>query len=238
MSTYQSLYCVIRDTICSCACKAIVSVRQALSSFAMPLWFFAVILLSVSFPVRVVSATTGSAEQPDSLQNCDSVSVFTENILFPKSSAVILRDFAENGSAIDSIRRFFTVADSLNLIDVKVIGSHSPEGRSAFNKKLAKARARALGNLVRELAPAVNPEVSTSQPAGDASDYRSLRSAKLQIFYRKIVAVCEKMLPDTAVRQEKVVAKEPCDSVAAETQSVDTVSTITPPQWRNSLPSK
>ena len=36
------------------------------------------------------------------------------------------------------------------------------------------------------------------------------------------------MLPDTADRREKVVPKESCDSVAAETQFVDTVSTITP----------
>lgn len=157
----------------------------------MPLWFFAVILLCVSFPVRGTSAPTGSAEQPDSLQNSDSVSVFTENILFPKSSAVILRDVAGNGSAIDSIQRFLSLTDSLNIIDVTVIGSHSPEGGNAFNKNLAEARARALDSLVREIIPTINPEVSISQPAaGHTGDYRRLRSAKLQVVYRKIVAVC------------------------------------------------
>lgn len=230
-SIYQVLNCTIRLATGSCPRNVVMSGKHYRAAFGVSMRFcIGILLFFVSLPVHGSSAVADSAEQTDSLQNCDSICVFTENLLFPQSSAVILRDFAENGAAIDSIRRFFTVTDSLNLIDIEVIGSYSPEGKAAFNEKLAEARARALGNLVREIASSVNPEVSTSHiAAGQTHDYRKLRSAKLQIAYRNTTVVSGTVFPDTAALQEKTVPEEPCDSAAAETHCTDTVRTITPP---------
>lgn len=60
MSTSQYHNCVVGNAICSGARKVAWSVGQALSSFAMPLWICAVVLLSVSLPVHGASVFTGA----------------------------------------------------------------------------------------------------------------------------------------------------------------------------------
>ncbi len=178
--------------------------------------------LFFSLPVRGASVVVGSVVPTDTLQNRDNLCVFTEKILFPKASSVIFRGFSENASAIDSIRRFLSVNDSRNLIDIRVIGSHSPEGKNTFNKKLAEARARSLRSLIREIAPGVNPELSISHPtAGQTEDYRSLRKAELQIRYRDIVSAYNKSLVDTMRRQEKAWSTDMGNDVAAEAHGTD-----------------
>lgn len=228
------------DAICSGARKEVVSVRRALSSFAvvMPLWSCAVILLLLSLPVHGISVFTVSESKTDTLHNSNDVCVFTETLLFPKASSVVLRDFAGNGAAIDSIYRFFSVTGTRNLIGIKVIGSYSPEGKYAFNINLAKARARALGSLVREIDRAVNPELSISHPvAGQTDDYRSLRNAELQIFYRNIVSAGNMIPLDTVHRQGGADATEVCDDVMEETCGSDTMSSPSPPINLNSCKS-
>lgn len=230
MSTYQLINCANRDAICSGVRKVVVPVRQALFSFAMPLWFCAVILLSVSLPVHGTSILIGSEGTTDTLHNSNDVCVFRETLLFPKASSAVLRDFAGNRAAIDSICRFFLVTDTRNLIDIKVIGSYSPEGKYAFNINLAKARAHALGSLVRKIDHTVNPELSISHPVvGQADDYRRLRSAELQIVYRNIASACNEPLPDAALRQEDIVPNDAYDHAAAEIHGADTIGSITPP---------
>lgn len=205
MSACQLLDCAIGCAICSGARKAVVSVRQALSSVNMPFLFSAVILMSFSLPLQGSPVSTVSECTTDTLYNSNDVCVFTETLLFPKASSVVLRDFAGNEAAIDSIRSFFSVTDTRNLIDIKVIGSYSPEGGYAFNKKLAEARARAFGSLVREIDHTVNPELSISHPAvGQTGNYRNLRSAELQISYRNIVSVGNMLSVDTMCRQTGV----------------------------------
>lgn len=230
MSTCRLINCAIRDTICSGVRNAVVSVRQALFPLVMPLWFCAVILLSVSLPVHGTPVFTGSEDTTDTVYNSNGVCVFTETLLFPKSSSAVLRDFAGNGAAIDSICRFFAVTDTRKLIDIKVTGSYSPEGKYAFNINLAEARARALGGLVRKIDHALKPELSVSHPVvGQTDDYRSLRSAELQIVYRNIVP--RNMSPhDTVRRQGAHGANGVCDNVMAETCAPDTVS-LPPPEW-------
>lgn len=218
MSTCRLINYAIRDTICSGARKAVVSVRQALFSFVMPLWFCAVILLSVSLPVHGTSVFAGSECSTDTFHNSNDVFVFTKTLLFPKASSVVLPDFAKNRATIDSIRRFFSVTDTRNLIDIKVIGSYSPEGKYAFNKKLAEVRARALGSLVREINHTVNPVLSINHPVvGQTNNYQSLRSAELQISYRSMESARNMLYLDTVRRQEGAGATGEADNVMAET---------------------
>lgn len=179
--------------------------------------------LFVSWPARGASVVVGSTAPTDTLRNRDNVCVFTEKILFPKASSVILRGFSENAYAIDSIRRFLSVNDSRNLIDIRVIGSHSPEGKNTFNKKLAEARARSLGDLIREIAPGVNPELSIVRPAGGhTDDYHSLRKAELHIRYRDIISAHNKLLRDTVCLQGNTLPEEAGGNASADGCGVDT----------------
>lgn len=90
MSTSQYHNCVVGNAICSGARKVAGSVGQALSSFAMPLWICAVVLLSVSLPVHGASVFTGADDttndnvmaQPYALE-CDGCRLFaTTNMLY------------------------------------------------------------------------------------------------------------------------------------------------------------
>ena len=229
-STYQLLNCVIRGATGSGSRKAVMPSRHYRSAFVMSLHLSVGVLLSVSLPAHSASVVTNSVIQTDTLHYCNNMCVFTKNILFPKASAVVLQDFANNGATIDSIRQFFSVTASQNLLNIKVTGSYSPEGEYAFNKNLAEARASALGRLVRDIAPGVNPETSINHPAaGQACDYRSLRSAELQIVYRNIASVGPKMCSDTTGRQETIVSKHPLDNALDEIRETDTISSTTPP---------
>lgn len=234
MSTYHLIDCIFRGAICSDARKVISSVRQALSSFAMPLWFCAIILLSVSLPAHGTSVIIDSTDSKDRLNNSNAVCVFTETLLFPKASSVVLQDFARNRLAIDSIYRFFSVTDTRNLIDIKLIGSYSPEGKKAFNINLAEARARALDSIVRKIDHSVNPKLSISHPAsGQTANYRSLRSAELQVVYLNTISARDMSLLDTVCRKEGVEATGASDNVMAEQCVSDTTSQFTPPNTNN-----
>lgn len=205
-------------------CGNVWSGRHCRSAFVVPARFSVGILLLVSLPVRGATPVVASSDSSDTLHNCSNVRVFTRSLLFPKASDVVLHDFAENGEAIDSIRSFLSLTDSRWFLNVKIIGSYSPEGKYAFNKKLAEARACALARLVSTIAPGVKSEISIGQSvAGQTVDYRSLRRAELQISYRNIASPCSKLLSDTAKRKETIVPKGNFDNVACETHVVDTI---------------
>lgn len=105
-------------------------------------------LLLVAFFVSLYA----NAISPDLIadaKSCDSVFIFQERILFPRASAIVSRDFAGNQEHIDSIRSFLSKADIGNFINVRVVGSYSPEGEYSFNKSLAEARALALKDIVK-----------------------------------------------------------------------------------------
>lgn len=230
MLTYKLISFANRNAICSGTRKVVVAVGQALFSFSMPLWFCAVILLSVPLPVYGTSAFTGSEGKTDTLQNNSGISVFRETLLFPKASSVVLRDFEGNGAVIDSICRFFSDTANRNLIDIKVTGSYSPEGKYWFNIDLAEARARALARLVRKINQTVNPELSVRHNVvGQADDYRRLRSAELQIVYRNIVSDFNELLPDASPRQKDLGSNEGNDNAVAKTHEADTTCSITTP---------
>lgn len=231
MSTCQLHNCVVGNAICSGARKVAGSVGQALSSFAMPLWTCAVVLLSVSLPVHGASVFTGSDDTTDTLPDSNDVCVFTETLLFPKASSAVIRDFARNGAAIDSIHRFFSVTDTRNLVDIKVTGSYSPEGDNAFNINLAEARARALGSLVRAIDHSINPKLSIGHPAARRTDdYRTLRNAELQVVYHNIASAREMPPHDTVCRPGVADATGICDNIMEEPCVSDT--TCLPPPCR------
>lgn len=126
-----------------------------------------------------------SETQTDTLRNNSEVSVFTERVLFPKATAVVLHDFARNNVHLDSIFSFLRKTGSPNFLNIKVTGSYSPEGENSFNAKLANARASALVDLVRKIKPEVNPVTTITPPLkGCGIDYRQLRYAELHIVYR------------------------------------------------------
>lgn len=105
-------------------------------------------MLLVAFFVSLYA----NAISPDLIadaKSCDSVFIFQERILFPRASAIVSRDFAGNQEHIDSIRSFLSKADIGNFINVRVVGSYSPEGEYSFNKSLAEARALALKDIVK-----------------------------------------------------------------------------------------
>lgn len=229
-STYQLLNCVIREAVGCGSRNVVMSGKHYHAAFVVSTRFCTGIILLLSLPVHGASVITDYAEQTDSLHNCSNVCVFTEHLLFPKSSAIVLRDFAGNGPAIDSIRRFLSVTDTRNFLNIKITGSYSPEGKYAFNQKLAYARANALSRLVLEIDPDADPEISISHPAdGQIGDYRHMRKAELHIVYRNITSDYNKQLPDTASRKEHIVPEEVCDNVATETHGTDTISSTTPP---------
>lgn len=144
------------------------------------------LLSSVSLHAAAAPGATAcrhDAVSSDTLRN-DTVAVFKENILFPKSSAVVSRDFSGNGSRIDSIRSFLTSTDAGRLLDVKVTGSYSPEGDFSFNTGLGHARADALADMVADLLPDIAPATAVRHPFGQKAPYPLLRSAELCILYR------------------------------------------------------
>lgn len=115
----------------------------------------------------------------------DSLSSFYQRILFPKSSSVISYDFADNRIHLDSIRAFLSDSADRKLECVNIIGSYSPEGRYAFNTKLANARARALEDFARKFNPEITTKTSVAVPADKgSSQFRLQRFAELQILYR------------------------------------------------------
>lgn len=100
--------------------------------------------------------------------------------------------FAENRTHIDSIRSFLSASDSGRFLSVSIAGSYSPEGRYAFNTRLAEARAEALASLVREIVPGIGAEMSVRHPSkGTKTPYRQMRAAELKIVYRDTSQPCD-----------------------------------------------
>ncbi len=137
----------------------------------------------------------------------DTVYTFTGKVLFPKASAVVSPDFSDNSRHIDSIRSFLSSSDTGNLLSVKVIGSYSPEGKYAFNTKLATARALAMADIVKGFNPALTPAISIKHPHG-GYDYSRQRFAELQIVWQSKTedTVADTLSPakeDTAVSESR-----------------------------------
>lgn len=162
------------------------------------------LFFSISLPATALAAGSIAPTEPSHDEDVppiynDTLSVYTQKILFPRASAVVLRDFAGNDARIDSIASFLAGTGARNLLNVRVTGSYSPEGTHAFNINLADARARALAGLIRKMNPDVRPETSIRYPSeGQGSDYRQLRAAELQIIYRHAAAAGDATVADTA----------------------------------------
>lgn len=142
--------------------------------------------------LAVSLCTHASALMPDSLTipvtvcgNDNARAVFREKILFPKSDAVVRHDFAGNRTHIDSISSFLSNADNRNLLNVQVTGLYSPEGEYHFNIGLARARARAMVDLIKEFNPGIAPVTDIRHPSKAVSrtDYAQYRCAELEIVY-------------------------------------------------------
>lgn len=97
-------------------------------------------------------------------RSCDSVFIFQERILFPRASAIVSGGFAGNQKHLDSIRSFFSKADAEDFINVRVVGSYSPEGEYSFNKTLAEARALALKDVAKRYNADIEPAVIVISP--------------------------------------------------------------------------
>lgn len=163
--------------------------------------FLAFFQIFLSLHANVFAA--GPIAQADTLHNSDTVFIFTENILFPKSSAVVLPDFMGNSARIDSICSFLSRTDTQNLLSVKVIGSYSPEGKYIFNTNLAEARARALAGLVQEIDREISPVVSIKHPLrGQNAEYWQQRHAELQIACRNNADADNTVVADAGCRDE------------------------------------
>lgn len=136
------------------------------------------------FSIQLNAAASGPASSSDE-RSCDTVSIYSRSVLFPKASHVLSRDFGDNGDRLDSIVSFLSSAQSGDLLSVKVAGSYSPEGEYSYNTDLAYARARALADFVKKVNPALNPSSTVVHPQSSlVADYPQLRSAELRILFR------------------------------------------------------
>lgn len=167
--------------------------------------------------LRIHAIATDSI--PDTLHH-DTIRTFTEKILFPKASAIVSGQFAGNQAHIDSIRSFLSNSEGRNHLSVKIIGSYSPEGKYAFNAKLAKARASALADIVKEFNPSANPATSITHPAGWNVNFSQQRFAELQIVYQHCQSNAAK--DDTVAPAANEISPE--NDLVSEAQPVDTIA--------------
>jgi len=175
--------------------------------------------------LHAVSGIAGPMELTDTLHSTDTVSIFTENILFPKASAVVARNFSGNSVRIDSILSFLSKTDTKKILNVKVTGSYSPEGEHDFNNNLAEARARALSEFVREITAGISPEISVRHPFdGCKSDWGKLRAAELQIVYRD-----DSVIADAKCSGDNDITGNCDDSTLVRTSVTDDVADVLPP---------
>lgn len=79
-------------------------------------------------------------------------------MLFPINDSSLQSTFADNEQAIASLNRFAEQAadTTMHISSVKVVGYASPDGVEPKNESLAKARATALANYVRNHCPKSN----------------------------------------------------------------------------------
>lgn len=182
------------------------------------------VLLLFSISLHASAITTEPIVLTDTLHNNDTVSIFAENILFPKSSAVVLRNFNENNIRIDSIFSFLSKTDTQDFLSVKVTGSYSPEGEYTFNTNLADARARALAKFVQEINPDAHPVTSIRHPLkGQKADYRQLRIAELQIVYRNNIVAGNSAIVGAKCLDENNMLVGGDNSAVSETRKGDTI---------------
>lgn len=131
----------------------------------------------------------------------DTISAFSAKILFPKNSATISRGYAGNSARIDSIYSFLSKTNTGGLLDVKIAGSYSPEGKEDYNKGLALRRAKAVAALAKEINPDINPEISIKAPELNSNIIREqMRYAELQAVSRKEQAPCNTPEPDSGTQ--------------------------------------
>lgn len=106
---------------------------------------------------------------------------FVEKIYFRKSSSKIDSTFSDNAEKLRRIADFLAGADSLEVKRITVTGSSSPEGKKAFNLRLARLRENSLWEIIApdverrgiDTEKAIAPLLySTTMP------YRSLRYAE------------------------------------------------------------
>lgn len=191
------------------AAKGIVSpTRVSISGF----------LLILNLFLASAVAAEPIVQNADTPHGNDSVSIFMEQILFPKVSAVVSRNFSENNARIDSIFSFLSETATQDLLSVKITGSHSPEGKDEFNTNLADARARALSALVKEINPDINPVTAITHPSKDTDvDYRQLRNAELKIVYRNNTAAGNRHIDRT---EEQKTHDRPGEDISTNSESL------------------
>lgn len=177
----------------------------------------------------------------------DSIFTFTEKILFPKASAVVSRNFADNQAHIDSICSFLSKADTGNFLSVRIVGSYSPEGKFSFNTKLAKARALALADIIKGYKVVVDPVTSIIPPYKHVQyrkqDYSGQRFAELQVVCQNpkdsvitddtdSLSVAELPQPDDIQTASELQLESDSSEHVVVSDSCDTVSL---PQVRNNV---
>lgn len=201
------------------AAKGIVSpTRVSISGF----------LLILNLFLASAVAAEPIVQNADTPHGNDSVSIFMEQILFPKVSAVVSRNFSENNARIDSIFSFLSETATQDLLSVKITGSHSPEGKDEFNTNLADARARALSALVKEINPDINPVTAITHPSKDTDvDYRQLRNAELKIVYRNNTAAGNRHIDRT---EEQKTHDRPGEDISTNSESLPEEKRNYPPQ--------
>lgn len=138
------------------------------------LWLFMCIL-----PINAIAGKTDS----DTIIS-DTV-LFNEKIFFRHASSVVLPDFSGNSSRLDSIRSFLTDTCARDILNIKIIGSYSQEGKKAFNTKLAKARAEALAAYLADIKLPLDPSTSIVPPDLSCKKPRLQRYAELQVLWKK-----------------------------------------------------
>lgn len=158
-----------------------INIRRA---FAL-LCFFMYIM-----PINAIAGEIG----PDTL-NTDTVALYKEKIFFRHASSVILPDFSGNSSRLDSIRSFLTDTCARDILNIKIIGSYSPEGKKAFNTKLAKARAEALAVYLKDINLPSAPSTSTVPPDMTCKKPTLQRYAELQVLWKNY--------PEIAIPEEQ-----------------------------------
>lgn len=200
-----------------------ISLKNKLLKENVNLQFLTLACLSC-FTLSLHATTIVTETVADTLCKDDTVRIFTEKVLFPKSSAVVSLDFDGNNVRVDSICSFLSKTDPRFFLSVKVTGSYSPEGKSAYNVKLAGNRADAVVGLIRKFSPDINPAISIVPPplnVGD-TDWYKLRTAELQIVWR-----------NNAATENKSAVVEGCpdknDSTAVESFETDTTAPLASP---------
>ena len=90
----------------------------------------------------------GSYAQMSAAVATDSVSI---SLYFQKSSSAFEPEFCGNAAAVEGLFEALASKDSARVVAVSVSSAASPEGNSAFNRRLSDRRARAAVNAIAGL---------------------------------------------------------------------------------------